>query len=84
MFDDDQNQKTGDNRELKKPPGGMKVPSGAWLAWIVVIGGLVALMLLRNRMGAQSSTLSQNEFFQKYESNQIAQRPSITIFNRGT
>ncbi|MGB7746468.1 MAG: ATP-dependent zinc metalloprotease FtsH [Verrucomicrobiia bacterium] len=72
MFDDDQNQK-GDNRDLKKPPGGMKVPSGAWLAWIAIIGSLAALMLLHNRMGAQSSNLSQADFFQKYESNQIAQ-----------
>ena len=30
-------------------------------------------MLLHNRMGAQNSTLSQADFFQKYESNQIAQ-----------
>jgi hypothetical protein len=72
MFDDDQNQK-GDNRDPKKPPGGIKVPSGAWLAWIAIIGSLAALMLLHNRMGAQSSPLSQNDFFQKYESNQIAQ-----------
>ena len=51
----------------------MKVPSGAWLAWIAIIGSLAALMLIHNRMGAQSSTLSQSDFFQKYESNQIAQ-----------
>jgi cell division protease FtsH len=72
MFDDDQNLK-GDNREPKKPPGGMKVPSGTWLAWIAIIGSLGALMLLHKQMGAQSSPLSQNDFFQKYHSNQIAQ-----------
>ena len=62
MFDDDQNQK-GDNRDLKKPPGGMKVPSGAWLAWIAIIGSLGALMLLHNRMGAQSSNAVAGRFF---------------------
>ena len=73
MFDEDQNQKNSDNREPKKPPGGMKVPSVTWLAWIAIIGSLGVLMLLHNRMGAQSSNLSQADFFQKYESNQIAQ-----------
>jgi cell division protease FtsH len=72
MFDDDQNLKV-DNREPKKPPGGMKVPSGTWLAWIAIIGSLAVLMLLHKQMGAQSSPLSQNDFFQKYHSNQIAQ-----------
>jgi len=36
-------------------------------------------MLLHNRMGAQSSTLSQSDFFQKYESNQIARRPLLHL-----
>ena len=71
MFDEDQNRKNGD--DPKKPPGGFKVPSATWLAWIAIIGSIVALMLLHNRMGAQNSTLSQADFFQKYESNQIAQ-----------
>jgi cell division protease FtsH len=76
MFDDDQNQK-GDNREPKKPPGGMKVPSGTLLMWIAILGSIMALMLLHSRMGVQNSTLSQADFFQKYESNQIA--PGTTI-----
>ena len=53
MFDDDLNQKTSDNREPKKPPGGMKVPSGAWLVWIAILGSLAALMLLHNRNSFQ-------------------------------
>ena len=71
MFDEDQNRKSGD--DPKRPPGGFKVPSATWLAWIAIIGSLGALMVLHNRMGAQSSTLSQADFFLKYESNQIAQ-----------
>jgi len=71
MFDEDQNRKNGD--DPKRPPGGFKVPSATWLAWIAIIGSIMALMLLHNRMGAQNSTLSQADFFQKYDSNQIAQ-----------
>jgi cell division protease FtsH len=75
MFDEDQNKKNGD--DPKKPPGGLKVPSGTLLMWIAIIGSIMALMLLHNRMGTQSSTLSQADFFQKYETNQIA--PGATI-----
>src|ERR1017187_8623584 len=71
MFDEDQNKKKGD--DPKKPPGGFKVPSVTWLAWIAIIGSIGALMLVHNRMGAPDSTLKQADFFQKYESNQIAQ-----------
>jgi cell division protease FtsH len=71
MFDEGQNKKKGD--DPKKPPGGFKVPSATWLAWIAIIGSIGALMLVHNRMGTQDSTLKQADFFQKYESNQIAQ-----------
>ena len=71
MFDEDQNKKKGD--DPKKPPGGFKVPSATWLAWIAIIGSIGALMLVHNRMGTPDSTLKQAVFFQKYESNQIAQ-----------
>jgi cell division protease FtsH len=71
MFDEDQNRKNSD--DPKKPPGGFKVPSASWLAWIAIIGSIGALMLVKGRMGAPDSTLKQADFFQKYESNQIAQ-----------
>src|ERR1035438_1839462 len=71
MFDEDQNKKKGD--DPKKPPGGLKMPSASWLPWIAIIGSIGALMLVKGRMGAQDSTLKQAVFFQKYESNPIAQ-----------
>jgi cell division protease FtsH len=71
MFDEDKNRKNGD--DPKKPPGGFKVPSATWLAWIAIIGSIGALMLVHGRMSGQNSTLSQADFFQKYQSNQIAQ-----------
>jgi cell division protease FtsH len=75
MFDEDQNRKNGD--DPKKPPGGFKMPSASWFAWIAIIGSLGLLMMVKGRMGAPNSTLSQADFFQKYETNQIA--PGATI-----
>ena len=49
------------------------MPSASWFAWIAIIGSLGVLMMVKSRMGAPNSTLSQADFFQKYESNQIAQ-----------
>ncbi len=71
MFDENDNKK--DDRGQKKPPGGFKIPPFTWLAWIAIIGSIVALMLVKNYHAIQSNnTLSQSEFLQKFESNQIA------------
>jgi cell division protease FtsH len=71
MFDEDQNKKNGD--DPKKAPGSFKMPPASWFAWIAIIGSLGVLMMVKGRMGAPDSTLKQADFFQKYESNQIAQ-----------
>jgi cell division protease FtsH len=71
MFDEDQNQGNGNGRGPQKPPGGFKVPPTTWLAWIVIIGSIAALMLVHQRMGAPSGTISEPEFLLKFESNQI-------------
>jgi cell division protease FtsH len=72
MFDDDQNQGSGGGRGPQKPPGGLKVPTTTWVAWIVIIGSIAALMLVHNRMSTQTGTISEPEFLLKFESNQIA------------
>jgi cell division protease FtsH len=70
MFDEDNNKK--DDRGPKKPPGGFKVPTFTWVAWIAIIGSVVALMLVKNHLTTPTgNTLSQSEFLQKFESNQI-------------
>ena len=46
MFDEDNNKK--DDRGQKKPPGGFNVPPFTWIAWIAIIGGIVALMVVKN------------------------------------
>ncbi len=71
MFDDDSNQRNGGDRGQKKPPGGFKVPMSTWILWIAILGGLVALMMLKSRMTTQGDVMSQSEFLQKFNSNQI-------------
>ncbi len=65
MFDENQNNKEND-RGPKKPAGGFKLPPTTWVAWIAIIGSIVALMLLRDHMATQVGTLSQAEFFKKF------------------
>jgi cell division protease FtsH len=71
MFDENDNKK--DDHGQKKPPGGFKVPPFTWIAWIAIIGSVVALMVVKSHLTPQTSNiLSQSEFLQKFESNQIA------------
>ncbi len=72
MFDDEPNQRNSGDRGQKKPPGGFKVPVSTWILWIAILGGLVALMMLKSRMTTQGEQLSQSDFLQKFNSNQIA------------
>jgi len=72
MFDDDLNQHKNDDRGPKKPAGGFNIPTFTWVAWIAIIGCIVAWMLLHNRMTPQASPLSEPEFLQKFEANQVA------------
>ncbi|HTV63683.1 MAG TPA: ATP-dependent zinc metalloprotease FtsH [Verrucomicrobiae bacterium] len=71
MFDDDDNRK--DNRGPKRPPAGFNFPAFTWVAWIIIIGGIVAFMMLRSHYPTPGAELSQAQFFQKYNSHQIAQ-----------
>jgi cell division protease FtsH len=69
MFDEDQKK---DDRGQKKPPqGGFGFPSASWSVWIIILGTLIALMVVKNRVVTPNGTLSEREFLQKFESNQI-------------
>jgi cell division protease FtsH len=71
MFDENDNKK--DDRGQKKPPGGLNMPPFTWVAWIVILGALVALMVVRGHLTPQSGvTLEESDFFQKFSSNQIS------------
>ena len=72
MFDMfDENDKKKDDK--KKPPGGFNIPTFTWVAWIAIIGSIVALMLVKQRYAPSAGvTMSEAEFLQKFDSNQIA------------
>src|SRR5215469_12893555 len=72
MFDEDDNKK--DDRGQKKPQGGFNMPPFTWVAWIVILGALVTLMLVRGHITAPSGVeLKESQFLQKFNSNQIEQ-----------
>ena len=71
MFDDDSNQRNDNDRGQKRPPGGFKVPPSTWLVWIAILGGIVALMLVKTRYTTQGDVISQTQFMQMFHSNQI-------------
>jgi len=74
MFDENSNQKNGDNRggDKKQPPG-MKFSPLTWVAWIAILGVMVALFYVNSSMKKTAMPLSQSQFLQKFESNEIAQ-----------
>ena len=70
-----------DNDFNKKDSGGQKKPSGngvnkintfTLLAWAGIIAATVGLFMMKNHYESPSVVLSQSEFYQKFESNQIA------------
>src|SRR5258708_1827199 len=70
MADDN---KYNDDDKAPKKGGEFKVPARTWVVWIAVFGGIILLMLLRDRMETQAELLTQWRFFQMVDSNQIAQ-----------
>ncbi len=69
MFDDDDKKKD----DKKKPPGGFNIPTFTWVAWIAIIGSIVALMLVKQyKSAAPGVTMSEAEFLSKFDSNQIS------------
>ena len=64
MADDTQNKKGGDGK--KKPPGNFEFPVSTWLVWIVIIGSIIALVAVNQKMRIPSSqVITSDEFSQK-------------------
>jgi cell division protease FtsH len=70
MADEQPNKKGGDGQ--KKPPGNFDFPVSTWLVWILIIGSIVALALVHQRMQTPSNTITESEFDQKLDANLIA------------
>ncbi len=72
MFDDDSNSKEGGGS--KKPSGKPfnNVPVFTLLAWAGIIAATAMLFMMKNHYTAPAAVLSQSEFLNKFQSNQIA------------
>ena len=70
MADEEQNKKGGDGQ--KKPPGNFQFPVSTWLVWILIIGSIVGLALLHQRMQVPTNQITESEFFQKFDAGLIA------------
>jgi cell division protease FtsH len=70
MADEEQNKKSGDGK--KKPPGKFDFPVSTWLVWILIIGSIVALAVVHQRMQLPNNLITENEFNQKVDANLIA------------
>jgi cell division protease FtsH len=71
MSDEEQNKKGGDGK--KKPPGNFDFPVSTWLVWILIIGSIVALALVHQRMQVPSNQITEDVFNQKFDAGLIAQ-----------
>src|SRR4051812_28110878 len=67
----DDNKHNEDDKNSKK--GDFRVPPRTWIVWIAILGGIILLMLFRDRMESQGEIVNQYKFQQLVESNQIAQ-----------
>src|SRR5262245_12570506 len=68
----DDNRYNNDDKNSRKG-GEFKVPPRTWLVWIAIFGGIILLMLFKERMDSPGEMLTQYRFQQLVESNQIAQ-----------
>lgn len=61
-----------DGDKNPKKGGEFRVPPRTWVVWIAIFGGIVLLMLFKDKMDSPGETLSQHRFTQLMESNLIA------------
>ena len=66
----DENKYNDEDKNPKKG-GEFRVPPRTWIVWIAIFGGIILLMLFRDKMETTGDILTQYQFFQKVESNQI-------------
>ena len=67
----DDNRLNDDDKSSKKG-GEFKVPPRTWVVWIAIFGGILLLMLMKDKMESTGDVLTQYKFQELVESNQIA------------
>src|SRR5207245_2641742 len=68
----DENKHNDDEKNSRKG-GEFRVPPRTWVVWIAIFGGIILLMLMRDRWDSQGELVKQYQFQQLVASNQIAQ-----------
>src|SRR5215475_397205 len=68
----DDNKYNEDDKNAKKG-GEFRVPPRTWVVWIAIFGGIILLMVMRDRWESPGELITQYKFQQLVESNQIAQ-----------
>lgn len=68
----DDNRYNDDDKNSKKG-GEFKVPPRTWIVWIAIFGGIILLMLFKERMDSPGEVLTQYRFQQLVDSNLIVQ-----------
>src|SRR5258708_14792949 len=68
----DDNKHNEDDKTSKKG-GEFRVPPRTWVVWIAIFGGIILLMVMRDRWESAGQLINQYRFQQLVESNLIAQ-----------
>jgi len=68
----DDNKINNDDKDSRKS-GEFRVPPKTWIVWIVIIGGILALVLFRDRMNVPPDAIKPQEFLAKLDAGQIDQ-----------
>jgi len=69
----DDNRHSSDEDKNPKRGGEFRVPPRTWLIWILIFGGIIMLMLFKERMDPQGDKLSQFRFQELVDANLIAE-----------
>ncbi|MFO1477388.1 MAG: ATP-dependent zinc metalloprotease FtsH [Verrucomicrobiota bacterium] len=69
----DDNNKYSDDDKNQKRGGEMKIPPRTWIVWIAIIGGVLMLVMLKNRVEREPGLISSYELNRKLDSNLVAE-----------
>ena len=64
--------KYNDDEKTPKKGGEFRVPPRTWIVWIAIFGGIITLMLVKDKMEWQGESIKQYRFQQLVDSNLIA------------
>src|ERR1700693_5365951 len=69
MADDNRHS---DDEKTPRKSGEFRVPPRTWIVWILIFGGIILLMLFKEKMAEPGEVLTQHAFQDLVDANQIA------------